>query len=91
MISQQFIIAVKLSPRRNYEIAHAASLHPSMLSKIMIGAERVKPQDPRVLRVAQILGLQPADCFKAEDGQRAVGAEGADNDRGVHPMATTTP
>ena len=31
--------------------------------RILHGIERVKPRDPRVLAVAQVLGLQPEQCF----------------------------
>ncbi len=72
MVSEYFIASVKSAAQRNYQIAHAARLHPSMLSKIMIGAERVKPQDPRVLRVARVLGLRSDDCFESDREQQAV-------------------
>ena len=67
MVSQEFIAAVKLSPLKGYQIAHKARLHPATLSKILHGIERVKPMDPRVLAVGQVLGLQPEQCF-AGDG-----------------------
>ncbi len=67
MISRTFIAAVKLSPHRSYQIAHQASLHPSTLSKIVNGIERVQSNDPRVISVANVLGLNHAECF--EDGK----------------------
>jgi len=66
MISGKLKEAVKLSSMKSYEIAHAANLHPSTLSRIMCGIERVKDGDPRVLRVCQVLGLKPEDCLEGE-------------------------
>lgn len=67
MVSREFVVAVKLSPLKGYEIAHEAGLHPATLSKILHGIERVKPGDPRVLAVAKVLGLQPEQCFDFEE------------------------
>ncbi|MGA2462798.1 MAG: helix-turn-helix transcriptional regulator [Thermodesulfobacteriota bacterium] len=64
MISQRLRVAVKLSDLRAYKIAHRANLHPSTLSRIVNGIENVTPGDPRVLRIAEALGLKPADCFE---------------------------
>jgi plasmid maintenance system antidote protein VapI len=48
---------------KGYEIARQAEIHPSTLSKILNAIEDVTPGDPRVLRIAKVLGLKPADCF----------------------------
>jgi hypothetical protein len=69
MVSQKFVEAVRLSPRRSYQIAHEAGLHPSTLSKILNGIERVKPDDQRVLRVAAVLGLKKQECFEKSPPQ----------------------
>jgi hypothetical protein len=66
IVSQKFLNAVKLSDRRAYKIALEAGLHPSTLSKIICKIERVKPQDPRVLAVARVLGLPPEECFQSD-------------------------
>lgn len=63
MVSRKFIIEVKLSTKPAWQIAYAADLHPNVLSKIMSGAVRTKPGDPRVVRVGKILGLSEEDCF----------------------------
>jgi plasmid maintenance system antidote protein VapI len=63
MLSEKFIAAIKLNPLKSYQIAHLAGLHPSTLSKIINGIERVFPNDPRVLKVAAVLGLTPEECF----------------------------
>ena len=66
MVSRGFVEAVKLDSRRAYKIAHAADVPPTVLSKIINGIEKVKPNDPRVLAVARVLGLSPDACFAKE-------------------------
>ena len=64
MISREFKIAVKLSDIPAWKIARRAVVNPNVLSKIMTGAVRVKPGDPRVIAVGRVLGLKPSDCFE---------------------------
>jgi len=66
-ISRDFAVAVKLSDKKNYQIAHEAGLHPATLSKLVCGIEKVRPEDPRVLAVARVLGLRPENCFEDQD------------------------
>ncbi len=65
-VSQKLKNAVKLSPKKAYEIAHEAGLHPSTLSRIVCGIERIKPNDFRVLRIAKVLDMEPEKCFDVE-------------------------
>lgn len=64
MISESLKIAIKLSPKRAYEIAHEAGIHPSTLSKLICGIEKVREGDLRVLKVAKVLKLKESDCFE---------------------------
>ena len=64
MLSQKLIHAVKLSEKRAYKIAHEAGLHPSTLSSLLNGIERVKPQDPRVISIGKVLGIPAEECFQ---------------------------
>jgi len=64
MISRKVKQAVKLSDLKGYEIAHLAEIHPSTLSRIINRIDQVKPGDPRVIRIANVLGLRPEDCFE---------------------------
>jgi len=57
---------VKLSEKRAYQIAHEAGLHPSTLSRLLNGIERVKPSDPRVTAVGRVLGIAESECFENE-------------------------
>jgi len=65
MISNKLKIAIKLGPEPAYIIAQKAELDPSTLSKLMCGIVKVKPFDPRVIRVGKIFGLKPEECFEA--------------------------
>ena len=64
MISRKLKDAVKLSELRSYEIAHLAGLHPTTLSRILNSIDVVEPGDPRVIRIARVLGIKEADCFE---------------------------
>lgn len=66
MISRRLRESVKLSDLKAYEIAHRAHLHPSTLSRILNGIEECKAGDPRVLRIAKVLGLTSDECFAKE-------------------------
>ena len=64
MISIKLIHAVKLSETKNYRIAHKAGLHPSTLSSLLNGIEKVKPNDKRVIAVGRVLGISAGECFQ---------------------------
>ncbi len=66
MVGRKLVEAVKLNHRRGYQIAHAAGIHPSTLSKILNGIELVKPGDHRILALAAVLGLDQRECFETE-------------------------
>jgi hypothetical protein len=59
-VSRQLYEAIKLSDQPAYRIALQADIHPAVLSRLLHGYERIKPDDARVLRVARIVGV-PAD------------------------------
>ena len=46
------------------DIARAAKVRPNELSGITAGSIQVRSNDSRVLRVAALLGLDPAECFE---------------------------
>jgi hypothetical protein len=61
-VSEQFRIRLKLGRMRQ-----CARVDPTTLSKLLNGAERLKPQDPRILAVGAVLGLRPEDCFESDN------------------------
>ena len=70
-ISRTFKAALKLHDLPAYRIAQLAGLNPVILSKLINEIEPVKPQDERILAVAQILKIRAEDCFdtSGEGGQ----------------------
>ena len=70
-ISQRLVEAVKLHHRPAYTVAWEAGIHPSTLSKLLHGAERVRAGDPRVLEVARIVGVVPQEAFGPEEPSAA--------------------
>ena len=62
-ISRKLLIEIKLSDQPQYKIAQAAGLHPNLLSKLVNGAVPIKPDDERLLRVGEVLGLSPEEVF----------------------------
>jgi hypothetical protein len=51
---------------RVYEIAARAEVRPNELSGITSGSIRVRRGDPRVDRIAAVLGLTREECFEEE-------------------------
>ena len=67
MLSRRFVQALKLHHEPAYRLAWRAGLHPATLSKLIHGAERVRPQDERVIAVGRELGLSPTECFESAE------------------------
>ena len=63
-VSLKFKVAVKLGDRPAYRYAQEGGIDPTVLSKLMNGISRVHENDPRVIAVGQVLGLQPEECFQ---------------------------
>ena len=72
-LSGKFIIAARLASGNNYRIAMRADVHPSQLSRWLNGAELIRNNDPRPIRIGQLLGLSPDECLEA-DAEREVPA-----------------
>jgi len=66
-ISQTFIIRLKLHSEPAYRIAQMAGVNPTTLSKLINGAEPVRLDDDRILRVGRILGLAPDEVFDSRE------------------------
>ena len=64
MLSRLFIETLKLWPEPQYKVAIRANVHPSLLSKWLIGAQKVNSGDPRLLKIGKILGLTPDEIFQ---------------------------
>ena len=71
MISNKFREAVKLHPKPQYKLAWEAGINPTTLSQIVTGYIKPKVGDQRVIRVAELLGLKPSQCFKETEVRHA--------------------
>ena len=70
-LSEKFIVKLKLDDRPQYR-AQIAKVNANTLSKLVNGAERVRPLDNRIIAVGSVLGLSPAECFETSTAE-AVG------------------
>jgi hypothetical protein len=66
VVSQKLIVAIKLSSKPAYKIAWSTGINPTMLSRLINGIEKPKPNDPRVLAIGKVLGIPENDCFQEE-------------------------
>lgn len=65
-VSRKLFEKVKLSSFREYEIAHSAGIHPSTMSRLICGIEKIRLGDKRVLAIGHVLGLSKAECFEVD-------------------------
>lgn len=63
-VSLELKVKVKLNDIPAYRLAQKAGLDPSTLSKLLCGIVRIKPNDPRVIAIGKVLGLEPEECFE---------------------------
>jgi hypothetical protein len=70
-IGRKVVEAIKLGEEPAYRIAWRAGLHPATVSKLLHGAERIREFDPRVLRLAAVLGVPAEEAFDTMDGETA--------------------
>ena len=68
-VSQQFLIRLKLNDLPAYKIAQRAGVNPSKLSRLINGIDRVRPRDPRIIAVGEIMGLAESECFEPSQGK----------------------
>lgn len=66
MLSNKLYTALKTSKVPNYKIAQAVGVHPNWLSKAIHGAVKIKSNDPRLIRIGEILGLKAEEIFEKE-------------------------
>lgn len=62
-LSDALVAAVRLSDRRAYVIARQIGVRPSQLSSWINRIAPIRPGDPRVLRLAALLGVRADDAF----------------------------
>jgi len=69
-ISDELIDALNRSSTRtrirDSEFAHAIKISPSYFSKIKTRAVKIRPDDPRIIELGQILSIPPERCTTPE-------------------------
>lgn len=65
-LSKKFTDALKLSAKPQYSLAWQAGLHPTTLSKYVIGYLMPRPNDLRLIKLGKLLGLKPEDIFETD-------------------------
>jgi hypothetical protein len=58
MLPEPLRYAIKTSRLRQYELAHLIHVHPGTLSAWLNGIYSVRLDDPRVVKLAQLLGVE---------------------------------
>lgn len=66
MVNRKLIEAVKLHPMPQYKLAWQAGINPVVLSQIITGYIRPAKGDQRVIRIGEVLGFMPDECFTKE-------------------------
>lgn len=63
-ISREFLVRLKLNPVPAYRLAQAAGVNPNTLSKLLHGCIPLRPEDERIAKIAEVLGMSPKDAFE---------------------------
>jgi hypothetical protein len=68
-ISRKLFEKVKLDDRKQFEIAREAGICATTFSQIIRGIVLTRPGDTRVLRIGELVGISPDECYEQEDNQ----------------------
>lgn len=66
-LSSEFIATIKLADRQLYKIAQAANVDASYISKAIHQIIKIKPDDPRLSRVARVLDFPEDQIFESDE------------------------
>jgi transcriptional regulator with XRE-family HTH domain len=77
--SRAFLVALKLGPRPAWKVAREAGVSPTTLSRLVSGYSRTRPNDPRLLAVARVLGLSADQTFAREPEESTPPLDGDDS------------
>jgi hypothetical protein len=67
VVSDQLRIAAKLNRRPFYELAKESGINPGSGYKIIRGIDSVQENDPRIIRLGELLGVPASKCFAVEE------------------------
>lgn len=48
---------------RQYQIARQAGIHPVVMSTLINSMTPIRPDDSRIVRIGEVLGVPAAECF----------------------------
>jgi hypothetical protein len=63
MFTRNFIVALKLNTKPMYQLAQQCSIHPNDLSKWIHGIKQPRRDDPRLLKLADLVGVSHKQIF----------------------------
>jgi hypothetical protein len=55
---------------KQFQLAQAADVHPSIFSAIVCDIIPIQPNDERVIRIGAVVGLTPEQCFDVREDRR---------------------
>lgn len=64
MITKEFRDALKLHPTPKHRLAWSVGISPSTLSHLINGHQKVVSGDPRLIRVAHLIGFPEGKIFE---------------------------
>jgi transcriptional regulator with XRE-family HTH domain len=73
-VSERLHRAVKTARIRQYELARALGVHHSTLSCWLNGISDVRKNDPRILKLGELVQVPPEECFDNSSEMKADGA-----------------
>ena len=65
-ISRKLYERVKLDDRKQFEIAREAGVNPTTFSQIIRGIRLTRFGDCRVLKIGELVGIGPDECYEQE-------------------------
>lgn len=65
LVAEKLRVAVKASRVRQYEFARRLKMQGSTLSAMLNGAVNVRPNDPRIIRLAEMVNVPADEAFSA--------------------------
>ncbi|OVE80587.1 hypothetical protein BVY03_05850 [bacterium K02(2017)] len=64
LVTEKFIFKIKISPRRQYELAQEAGFSSGMLSHFLNGISQPSVTDKRFIKLGKLIGVGANEIFK---------------------------
>lgn len=62
--SEVFITRLKMNEIPVYKLSTAVGYPPLKLYRLMSGLQRINPEDGRLIKLAQLIGVRPSQIFE---------------------------